>query len=49
MGVQLLSLVGRILTMDMATGQYIDKRDCFQFVEFFLYVTPGGIPGPDST
>ena len=33
---QLLSLVGRIVTMDMATGQYIDKRDCFQYVEFLF-------------
>ena len=31
---QLVSLVGRIVTMDMATEQYIDKRDCFQYVEF---------------
>ena len=34
---QLLSLLGRIVTMDMATVQYIDKRACFQYVEFFLY------------
>ena len=28
--------MGRIVTMDMATGPYIDKRDCFQYVEFFF-------------
>ena len=36
-------------TMDMATGQYIDKRDCFQYLEFLFYVTPGGTRGPDAT
>ena len=38
-GGQLLSLVGRIITMDMATRQYIDKCDCFQYVDLLLYVT----------
>ena len=35
-GRQLLSLVGRIVKMGMATGQYIDKRNCFQYVDIFF-------------
>ena len=30
--------------MDMATG-HIDIHDCFQYVDFLLNVTPGGIRG----
>ena len=47
-GGQLLSL-GRIVTMDMATVQYIDNCECFKYVEFLFlffifYITPGSVP-----
>ena len=48
-GGQLLSFIGRFVTMDMTSGQYIDKRDCFQYVEYFVYVTLGGTRGLDAT
>ena len=53
-GGQLLSLVGCIAKMDMAT-EYIDKRHCFQYIEIRFYMQllgaqPGRIQhsgGPD--
>ena len=34
--------MGRIVIMDIATGQYIDKCDCFQYV-FFLNTYEAGL------
>ena len=48
-GWELLSLMGCIVTMDMVTGQYIDKCDCFQYVELKTNLTRGGTGGPDAT